>query len=96
MALFDIETHRELFKKLGYDSDTGSALWLRTQLVKTLKAELEQRGWSQKESAEMLGVKPPRISEIYALRIDKFSVELLCKYLDRLGKEITFVIRDKS
>lgn len=95
MAIYDISKDREIFKKHGFDNDKGAALLLRTQLLKTLKFELEKKNWSQKESAEKLGVKQPRISEIYALRIDKFSVELLVKYLNRIGKEVTFELRKK-
>lgn len=95
VAVYDIRKDRELFKKLGYDNESGAALLLRTQLLKTLINELEKKKWSHKESAEKLGVKQPRISEIYALRIDKFSVELLVKYLNRIGKEVTFDVRIK-
>lgn len=79
---------------MGYTDDIGEALLLRTQLLHKVKAELEKKNWSPKEAAEKLGVQQPRISEIRSLRIDKFSVELLVKYLFRLGKEVTFDIRD--
>jgi predicted XRE-type DNA-binding protein len=94
MAVFDLQRYQQLFQELGYADDNGAALLLRTQLLREVKVELEKRKWSQKEAAEKLGVKQPRISEIQTLRIDKFSVELLIKYLHRLGKEVSFNIRD--
>lgn len=90
----DLTRYRQVFQQMGYTDDSGEALLLRTQLLHKVKAELEKKNWSQKEAAEKLGVKQPRISELQALRIDKFSVELLVKYLFRLGKEVTFDIRD--
>lgn len=94
MAVFDLDCYQQLFNDLGYGDDNGAALLLRTQLLRAVKVELEKKNWSQKEAAEKLGVRQPRISEIQTLRIDKFSVELLIKYLHRLGKEVSFDIRD--
>jgi predicted XRE-type DNA-binding protein len=94
MVVFDLDRYQQLFKELGYGDDNGAALLLRTQLLRAVKVELEKRKWSQKEAAEKLGVRQPRISEIQTLRIDKFSVELLIKYLHRLGKEVSFNIDD--
>ena len=94
MAVFDTQRYRQLFRQMGYDDDNGSALLLRTQLLRILKDELERRNWTQKQAADRLGVKQPRISELYALRIDKFSVELLVKYLHRLGKEVSLSVND--
>ncbi len=94
MVVFDIQRYQALFKQMGYDDDSGAMLLLRTQLLKEVKTALEEKDWTKKEAAQRLGVKQPRISEIYALRIDKFSVELLIKYLHRLGKEVTFSVND--
>lgn len=94
MVVFDIQHHQKLFSQMGYGNEDGAALLLRTQLLRAVKEELEQRQWTQREAAEKLGVKQPRVSEIYALRIDKFSVELLVKYLFRLEKEVNFDVRN--
>ena len=93
MVAFDLAQYQEIFKQLGYADDNGAALLLRTQLLKAVKDELQKRKWSQQEAAQKLGVKQPRISEIYRLKIDKFTVELLVKYLHRLDKEVTFQIK---
>jgi predicted XRE-type DNA-binding protein len=88
VAILEVAEYKELFKKVGYDSESSSALLLRIQLLKAVKKELEVKNWTQAIAAKKLGVKQPRISEIYALRIDRFSAELLVKYLYRLGKEV--------
>ena len=93
MVGFDLAQYKEIFKQMGYADDNGAALLLRTQLLKAVKTELQKKNWTQQEAAKKLGVKQPRISEIYGLKIDKFTVELLVKYLYRLDKEVTFQIR---
>ena len=65
-------------------------------LTHGLKEEILKRKWTQVQAAKELGVKQPRISEIFALRIDKFSVEILIRYLHRLNKEVVFKIKKKG
>jgi predicted XRE-type DNA-binding protein len=94
VVAIDLNRHKEIFKQLGYDIDESAALLQRTLLLKTLKSELEKKGWSQKMAAEKLGISPQRISEICALKINLFSIDLLIKYLARLGKEVNFTVRN--
>jgi len=88
----DVSTDKVLLKNLGYDGEEGTVLLLRIQLLKTIKQEIDRRGWSQDEAAKFLNVKQPRISEIKKLRIDKFSVEQLTKLLHRLDKRISLTV----
>lgn len=92
----DVEAYRRVFEQMGYTNEEGSCLLLRTQLIRELKEEILKRKWTQVRAARELGVSQPRIAEIYALSIDKFSVELLIKYLYRLNKEVVFKIKKKG
>lgn len=94
MVIIDVNRHKEIFKQLGYNNDESAALLQRTLLLRTLKSELEKKGWSQKMAAKKLGIKPQRVCEIYALKINLFSIDLLIKYLARLGKEVNFTVRN--
>ncbi len=89
-----LQAYKRVFKNLGFDSEKSAPLLLRTQLLLELKNQLEQRQWNQSEAAQRLGVKQPRISEIQRLCIDKFSIDLLIKYLHRLDKEIEITVKD--
>lgn len=89
-----LQHYRAVFEQMGYSNEEGAYLLLRTQLMKEIQQEIEKRQWSQSQAAEFLGVKQPRISEIYSLRIDKFSVELLVRYLYRLKKEVSLQLKD--
>lgn len=88
----DVSTDKVLLKNLGYDGEEGTVLLLRIQLLKTIKQEIDQRGWNQDQAAKFLNVKQPRISEIKKLRIDKFSVEQLTQLLHRLDKRISLTV----
>ncbi len=92
MTLNDLRFYRQHCRKKGYPPSESHCLAVRTVLLAHVKEELVKHNWTQKEAAERLGVKQPRISEIYAGSIDKFSAELLVKYLFKLGKEVTFSV----
>lgn len=85
----------QVFDSMGIPAEDRAGFALRTQLLLELKSEFKKRRWNQRQAAEALDVAQPRISEIMRLRIDKFSVELLLKYLDRLGKQASFVVKKK-
>lgn len=89
------EAYSQVFEEMGFTGDSGAPLKIRTLLLLEIKKLIERKGWSQAEAADILKVKQPRVSEIMTLRIDKFSVELLIKYLDRLDKQISFKIKRK-
>jgi predicted XRE-type DNA-binding protein len=95
MVGFDLAQYQQLFRQMGYADDNGATLLLRTQLLKAVKTELQTKNWTQQQAASKLGVQRPRISEIYGLKINKFSVELLIKLLYRLNKEVTFQIKNR-
>lgn len=58
----------------------------KVMLIAEIKAIIEEHGWTQNEAAKKLGVKQPRIAELNRLCIDKFSTDLLIKYLYRLNR----------
>jgi len=96
MSTLNAANYEHVFNRLGYTDENGKTLMLRTKLLLVLKSEIESNGWNQRDAAQRLGVKQPRISEIISLRIDKFSVELLIKYLMRIGKEVTFSVGESA
>ncbi len=84
---------KNVFKQLGF-SDTESAnLEARSRLMILLEQEIKRLGLTQTQAANLLGVKPPRVSEIMNGRIEKFSADLLITYLSRLGKTIEFKLK---
>lgn len=96
MTVNTLRYYRQYFRKKGCSASEGHCLALRTLLLAQVKEELIKHGWTQQEAAQKLGVKQPRISEIYAGSIDKFGAELLVKYLFKLGKEVSFSINSSE
>ncbi len=96
MVSFDTQQYRLIFQRMGYSDESGASLLLRAKLMKAIKSEIESRKLTQREAAALLGVTAPRISEIWGLRIDKFSTDLLVKYLHRLGQEVIVEIQSQN
>jgi predicted XRE-type DNA-binding protein len=89
----NLSVFKEKMLEVGYTDRDNDTLLMRLQLILAIKEELKERGWSQREAAQYLGVAQPRIAEIVGLRVDKFTVELLAKHLRRLGREVELTIR---
>jgi predicted XRE-type DNA-binding protein len=49
----------------------------RSELMMALKAHIERQGWTTQEAAERLGMTLPRLDELLAGRIDRFSLDAL-------------------
>lgn len=81
-----------LFKDLGHSDEDAFNLLLRSELLTEIASLIQQRGLSQAEAAKILGVKQPRISEVMTGRISKFKVDILIKYLSRLGVKVHIVL----
>jgi predicted XRE-type DNA-binding protein len=85
-----------VFKDLGFEDAEAVNLLARTKLISKLRELIQERKLTQAEAARLLQVKQPRIAEIMNMHIDKFSVDLLLKYLDRLGHEVSFTFQKKG
>lgn len=87
---------KNVFKDVGFSDVESANLEARSALMILLEREIKKFNLSQTEVARLLGVKPPRISELLNGKIDKFSLDLLVVYLARLGKIVEFDIMKKA
>ena len=87
---------KSVFKDLGFSDAESANLEARSSLMVLLEKEIKKLKCSQREVARLLGVKPPRISELLSGKIDKFSLDLLVIYLARLGKTLEFHVTRKA
>lgn len=90
--MHDLNVYKQKLAEVGYADQDAAILLLRLQLILAIKAEIAKRNWSQREAAKQMGVAQPRIAELVGLRVDKFTVELLAKYLRSLKKEVTLKV----
>jgi len=53
-------------------------------------------GWNAHIVADQIGVDQPRISDLKRGKLDRFSLEALIRYLDRLGQRVELTITPRS
>lgn len=75
--------------------EEGSVKALRAHLLIELKNLIAAKKWTHSQAAKILGVSIQRISEIQTFSTDKFTVELLVKYLYRAKKEVTLKVQNR-
>ncbi len=83
---YDRNFYRKLMRSRGFTGEEAEPLVHKVALISEIKAIIEENEWTQVEAAKRLGVKQPRIAELNKISIDKFSTDLLIKYLYRLKR----------
>jgi len=83
-----------VFKDLGFSDEEAANLLVRADLMIEIVKVIDERGWKPAEAAKALGVAQARISELRRGKMKEFSVDLLLKYLARLGKHVDISVRD--
>ena len=66
----------------------------RAELMLKLRDIIQENGWTQREAARILGVGQPRVAEIMSFNTKYFSVDLLLKYLSKLGMQVEFSFKN--
>ncbi len=61
---------------------------LKLQLAIEVNRVLQQRGLTQAEAAQHLGILQPHVSELAHYRLDRYSAERLLQFLAQLGQEV--------
>lgn len=87
---------KNIFKEVGFSDSESVNLEARARLMMLLEKEILRLQMSQIEVAKRLGVKAPRVSEILQGKIEKFSLDLLVVYLSRLGKTVSFKLKQAA
>ena len=82
-----------VFRDVGFAPKEAEHLKIRADLLIELQETLAKRGLTQAAAAKLLGVHPPRVSDLVRGRIDLFGIETLIDMLARLGVGVTIVTR---
>lgn len=61
---------------------------LKSQLAIQIRDSIEQKGWTQSEAAEAVGLDQPKISNLLRGRLAGFSIDRMFRILNRLGHRI--------
>jgi predicted XRE-type DNA-binding protein len=90
------ESSGNVFVDLGNSEAKAINIVARLQLMMQIEDIVKERGLTQEQAAKILGLRQPRVSELMSSRSEKFTVDMLMKLLDRLGKQVVLTVEDKS
>jgi predicted XRE-type DNA-binding protein len=74
-----------LYEDLGFPSDEARNLKIRSMLMLTAKRFIDDRGLTQAQAAQLMGVSQPRISDLVRGRIGQFTIDSLINMLTNAG-----------
>ena len=83
-----------VFADLGFAN--ADEMMAKSELVRHINKIIEQRGLTQVEAAELLGVNQPKVSALKRGRLTDFSIDRLMRFLVALGQEIDISVRPAS
>ena len=67
----------------------------KVELAFEISRIIEERGLTQVEAAEIMGVDQPKVSTLVRYRLDGFSMERLYRFLNSLGRDVEIIVRPK-
>jgi predicted XRE-type DNA-binding protein/regulator of sirC expression with transglutaminase-like and TPR domain len=68
-----------------------SFITMRETLMIKVAGAIAERGWTQRQAAQFLGVSQPRVSDLVTGKAGKFTIDTLILWLLALGKEVCVV-----
>ena len=83
-----------VFADLGFVN--ANEMMAKSELVRHINKIIEQRGLTQVEAAELLGVNQPKVSALKRGRLTDFSIDRLMRFLVALGQEINISVHPAS
>ena len=96
MAMRMQRSSGNVFADIGFPRKEAAHLLIRSDLMIQLTNLIDDRGLTQKQAAEALGVTQPRISNLVRGRIDLFSIDTLVEMLTHLGVAVTLKTRRRA
>lgn len=91
-----LEGSDNIFRDLGFPEAEAVNLLARSTLMIEIKNIIDERKLTQAEAAKILGVRQPRVSSLYTGRIEDFTVDMLMKWLCKLGKDVSVLVKDRE
>jgi predicted XRE-type DNA-binding protein len=78
-------TRGNIFRDLGFGPVEAEYLRIRSDLAIAIEREIRDRRLTQVAAAKLLGVHPPRVSDLLRGKLELFSLETLIEMLTKLG-----------
>ena len=77
------------------DLPDADELLAKSELVHHIVSLIRRRRLTQQDAAALLDTTQPTVSDLVRRRLDRFSLERLFVFLNRLDREVQIVIRPK-
>ncbi|MDG0799733.1 helix-turn-helix domain-containing protein [Pectobacterium polaris] len=68
-----------------HDAEVASKMAMKMDLSIMITNLIKEKGWTQKEAAEKLGINQSRVSELKNAKIELFTIDAMFDMLDALG-----------
>jgi len=82
-----------VFADLGLPN--ADQLLAKTDLAFQISRIIEDRGLTQAEAADILGIDQPKVSALVRGKVWGHSMERLYRYLNALGRDVDIIVRPK-
>jgi predicted XRE-type DNA-binding protein len=82
-----------VFRDLGFSREESEHLVVRADLLIQVQKTIASRRLTQSETAKVLRVTQPRVSDLLRGRIDLFSTDALIDMLARFGVGVRLVVK---
>lgn len=82
------QTNQNIFEDLGFSMEESENLWVRSDLMISLRKLIRSRGWSLEEAALNLKTTIVCVEGLMAGDIDRFQVETLITMLTHAGMKV--------
>ncbi len=83
-----------VFADLGFENPEEELL--KSRLAALVNRGVEAKGWTQHQTAKVLGIKQPDVSDLTRGRLEHFSVERLLNFLSKLDHQVTITVVNKK
>ena len=77
-----------VFADLGFAPEEAALLAMRAELMARLREMIAERGWTQIQAAEHLGIGQSRVSDLMRGKWEKFSLDMLVTLATRGGRRV--------
>lgn len=82
-----------VYKQLGYKKHEEMAT--KSILVMEISKAIKKKNLTQTDTAAILGISQPKLSDLLRGHFRGYSVERLMHFLNELGKDVDIVVRSK-
>jgi predicted XRE-type DNA-binding protein len=87
------KVYDNVWDALEPDPAKAENLKLRSALMSALIRHIEREGWTQAQTAKVLGVTQPRISHLVHGKIYAFALDMLVKMIAAAGLRVTLHVK---